>query len=350
MKTMLKIVFFTLIFLFLLGIKGVKAYDEFTKVIKKEYTVNPDAQLTINNRFGKVHCANWDKNSIAIEVTITVTAKNQEDAAKRFNRIAVDFTDSPSAVSAITSIQEGKGPSKGNFSIDYQISMPVSINLDLTNKFGDIYLNEIQGKSKINLGYGNLDAKKLGNSDNLLDIKFGKAKINWMKGAVVTLKYSELKLDYAGSLRLDSKFSDLDAEKIIALNVNFEGGKLNMENSSAVQSKSKFSDIDIGRIEQSLSLDIQYGNCNVDEMPSDFTSISIRNKYADVSIGMSDQARYALEADLKFCELDYPSDKAKFSYRSSTPTSSTFRGTIGGAEAPMSKVIVHSEYGNVSLE
>ena len=350
MKTILKIVFFTLILIFLLGIKGVKAHDEFTRVIRKEYAVNPDAQVTVNNRFGKIHCTNWDKNAVSFEVTITVTAADQEEAEKKFKRISIDFTDSPSSVSAVTNMDEFKNSGRGRFSIDYMISMPVTNNLDVTNKFGDIFINEIQGKARINLGYGNLEAKKLGNSDNLLDIKFSKARVNWIKGAVLSLKYSDMSLDYAGSLRLDSKFSDLDAEKIIALNVVFEGGKLNMENSSAVESRSKFSDIDIQRIEQSLNLDIQYGNCDVHEMPADFTSVSIRNKYGDVSIGLSEQAKYSLEADLKYCELDYPSDNAKFSFRSTTPTENEYKGIIGGTESPVSKVIVHSEYGNVSLK
>jgi hypothetical protein len=350
MKTILKIAFFTLVLIFLLGIKGAKAHEEFTRLIRKEFTVNPDAQLTINNKFGKVHCTNWDKNSVSIEVAITLTAADQEEADKQFKRISIDFTDTPSSVSATTNMEEFKNSGRNRFSVDYNISMPVTNNLDVTNKFGDIYINELQGKARINLGYGNLEANKLGNSDNLLDIKFGKARVNWIKGAVLSLKYSEMDLDYAGSLRLDSKFSDLDAEKIIVLNVVFEGGKLNMENSSAVDSKSKFSDIDIQRIEQSLNLDIQYGNCDVHEMPADFTSVNIRNKYGDVSIGLSEQAKCSLEADLKFCELDFPSDKAKFSFRSTSNTSASYKGIIGGGETPASKVVVHSEFGNVSLK
>jgi hypothetical protein len=350
MKTLVKITFFILVLVLMLGLKGAKAHDEFTRVIKREFTVNPDAQLTINNRFGKVHCSNWEKNSVSFEVTITVTAADQDEAEKKFKRISIDFTDTPSAITAITSMQEMKNSGNSRFAIDYMINLPATINLDVTNKFGDIYLNELQGKARIDLSYGNLDAKKLGNSDNLLDFKFSKARVNWIKGAVLTLKYSEMKLDYAGSLRLDSKFSDLDAEKIIVLNVVFEGGKLNMENSSAVDSRSKFSDIDIQRIEQSLNLDIQYGNCDVHEMPADFTSVNIRNKYGDVSIGLSEQARYSLEADLKFCDLDYPEDKAKFSFRSTTNTSSSYKGIIGGGETPASKVVVHSEFGNVNLK
>lgn len=349
MKINLKTVLFILFLILLLGIKGAKAHDEFTRVIKREFAVNPDARLTVNNRFGKVHCSNWERNSVTIAVTVTVTAADQEEAEKQFKRVSIDFTDSPSAVTAITNMEEMKSSGKGRLSVDYMIDMPVSIDLDITNKFGDIFINEVQGKAKINLGYGNLDVKKLGNSDNLLDIKFSKARVNWIKGAVLSLKYSEMTLDYAGSLRLDSKFSDLDAEKIIALNVVFEGGRLEMENSSAVDSRSKFSDIDIQRIDQSLNLDIQYGNCNIHEMKADFTSVNIRNKYGDVSIGMGEQAQYTLEADLKFCDLDFPRDKAKFTYRSTSPTENSYKGTIGGSANPPGKVIVRSEFGNVTI-
>ncbi|MCX6278641.1 MAG: hypothetical protein NT004_11150, partial [Bacteroidetes bacterium] len=129
MKTILKIVIFTLMFIFLLGIKGAKALDEYKKVIKKEFQVNADAQLTINNRFGKVHCENWDKNAITVEVTITVDASDQESADKRLNRIAVDFTDSPSLVTATTNMNEGKGRNDGHFSIDFMINMPTTNNL-----------------------------------------------------------------------------------------------------------------------------------------------------------------------------------------------------------------------------
>jgi len=350
MKTILKLALLALMLILILGIKGAKANDEFTRVIKKEYSINPDAQLIINNKFGDVHCNNWDKNAVGFEVTITVTASNQQEAEKMFNRIDVVFSNSPSQVEAKTVIEDGKMKSKSQFSIDYAVNMPVSVNLDLTNKFGDIFINEVAGKTKINLGYGNLESNKFSNGDNLLDIKFSKANVKWMKGAVLLLKYSEMKMDYAGSLRLDSKFSNLDAEKIIALNMNFEGGTLNMENSSAVDSKSKFSDIEIGSIEQSLNLDIQYGNFEVHEMPVDFTSIRIINKFANVSIGLPEQAKYFLEADLRFCDLEFPEDHAKFSFRSKSSNTNVFKGVIGNEESPKAKVTVHSEYGNVSLK
>jgi hypothetical protein len=350
MKTILKLAIFALIFIFLLGIKGAKASEEFKKVIRKEFQVNSDALLTLNNKFGKIQITNWEKNEISIEVTITVNASDQESAGKKFSRFNIDFSSNASAVSAITAIEDSKSSGKGHFSVDYIVQAPATNSLDITNKFGDIFINEVQGKARIDLGYGNLEVRKMDNSDNLVEVKFGKARFNAIKGAVMTLKYSELNIDYAGSLRLNSKFSDLQAGKIIALNMVMEGGKLNMQKSSSIESRTKFTDIEIERLDQSLNLEIQYGKCEIEEIPADFSTIIVKNKFGDISLNISEQARYSLEAGMKFCELDYPESKAKFSYRSVASTEQSLKGIIGGGEGtPASKVTITSEFGDVSL-
>jgi len=351
MKTLIRITIFVLLLILLLGIKGAKAHDEYTKVIKKEIPIPADGQLVINNKFGKVHCNNWDKNAVSFEITVTVEAASDKSAAKLLDQIDFIFNISPSSVEAKTKFGENGNHGKSSMKIDYLVYMPVGINLTLENKFGDIFINEIMGKTKIDLGYGNLEINKLGNSDNMLEIEFSKANVNWMKGAVVILKYSGMDIKYAGSLYLDSKFSNLDAGNIISMNMTFEGGALNMVTSSTVKSKSKFSDLDIGRLEKNLNLDIQYGSCKIHEMPTDFTSVIVNNKFGNVSIGLDGKANYQLDAELKFCDLDYSSEAAKFSYRAISPTEKVLRGVIGeGNENPSAKVQVRSEYGNISLK
>jgi hypothetical protein len=347
MKTLIRM----FIVLFLTGtISNASAMDEYTKVIKKEFTVNPDAQLTVDNSFGSVHCNNWDKNIVQIEVAITVDARDENAATKMFDKITINFNGSASQVEAKTILPDGGFKGRSSVKIDYTINMPTTINLDLSNKFGDIYINELGGKGVINLGYGNMEAGKFLNSDNLLDIKFGNANIKSMKGAVVNLKYSEMDLGYAGSMRLDSKYSNLDADKIISLVMTFEGGKLNLEDGSVIDGKSKFSDLSITRLGQSLNLDIQYGNCDIDEMPSEFTNISVKNKYGNVDIGLPSTANYALDAELKFCDLDFPESNANISQRIITNTSKLFKANVGREATPSSKVFIRSEFGNVSLE
>lgn len=324
--------------------------EVYTKTISKEYNVNADVQLYIENSFGKVHINNWDKNVVQVQITISVDASDEKAAGKVFDKIDFNFSGSASAVIVKTILGDFSNKGRNRLSIDYMINMPTTGSLDVTNKFGDIYLNEITGKAKVNLSYGNLEANKLGNTDNLLDIKFGKANVISIQGAVLLLKYSDMDLDYAGSLRLDSKYSNLKANKVIALNVNVEGGKFSTENTSAVDSKSKFSDIKITRIEKSLMLDIQYGNCDVTEMPADFTSVVVRNKYANVDIGLPVDANYSLDADMKFCSIDFPEDRSDISQRIITNTTKTYKAIVGKGSNPTSKVSVKSEFGNVKLK
>lgn len=348
MKTSTRLVFSVIMMILL--VPQVWAHEEYTKIINKEYPVNPDAQLVLDNRFGTIHCNNWDKNIISVEVRITVTASSEESAKKLLDMVTISSSGSATLVEVKTTIAEGGFKGRTKVSIDYNVNMPATISLDLTNKFGDVFINEVGGKGKLNLAYGSMEVNKLSNSDNLLDLKFSKVNIKFIKGAVVLLKYSDLELDYAGSLRLDSKYSNLSANKIIAFNVNFEGGKLDMENSSTVDSKSKFSDIGISRIEKSLNLDIQYGSCNIKEIAEDFSSIIIENKYGDVTVGIPEKASYSLNAELRYCDLDFPENNVNYTEKIITNSSKSYKATIGKEKNPVSRVSVKSEYGNVSFE
>jgi len=348
MKTIYKIIPI-LALIFILVPRIARAHDDYTKVIKKEYTVNPDARVILENKFGQIHCNNWDKNLVSVEIKITVGASSQEKADKLLDLINIVSEGTPSYVQTKTIFSKGfSGNSK--LSIDYTVNMPSTVSLNLTNKFGDVFLNELSGKGNFDISYGNIEINKLVNSDNVINIKFGKGDIHYITGAMVSLKYSDMKVEYAGSLFVDSKFSNIEGGKIISLSIGFEGGKLDVDNISAVIGNSKFSDLSISHLDKKIDLDIQYGNCDVDQIAADFTLVSIRNKYGTVSVNIPSGASYTLDADLKFCDLDFPEDQATMTQKIVTNTSKSFRATVGKKPNPEAKVIVRSEFGNVSLE
>jgi hypothetical protein len=328
-----------------------RSHAEYSKVIRRDYPVNADVQVILDNKFGKIHVNTTDQNTVSVEIKITAVASDESTAAKILDKVLIMASGSASQVEIRTSIDEGGFSGRSRVTIDYTVSMPASGSLNLTNKFGDVYLGDLNGKAKLNLSYGNMEVSKLNNGDNLVDVRFGKANIDNIKGAVVTLKYSELAVDYAGSMRLDAKYSNLRADKIIAINANLEGGSLKVDRSSVVNIHSKFTDNDLDVVDQSIDLDLQYGNFEVGEMPADFTSINVTNKYGNVSITLPSTAAYRLDADLRYCDLDLPKTKSKFSFYSTTPTSKTFKGLVGTEDENVKqKITIRSEYGNISLE
>ena len=349
MKTIYNfLLFLVLIFILFPGKAG--AHDDYSKIIKKEYTVNPDAQVILENKFGQIHCNNWDKNLVSIEIRITVTAFSQDKANKLLDLVNIVSNGSPSQVETRTVFSKEGFSGNSKISVDYTVNMPATVNLNLTNKFGDVFLNDLSGKANLTIAYGNMEVNKLLNSDNVIDIKFGKGDVQYITGAMVSLKYSEMKVEYAGSLFIDSKFSNLEGNKIVSLSIGFEGGNINVKNTAAVTGKSRFSDLSISHLDKKIDLDIQYGNCDVEHIAADFTLVSVRNKYATVSVKIPSGASYTLDAELRFCDLDFPEDQATMTQKIVTNTSKSFRVTVGKNPNPEAKVIVRSEFGNVSLE
>jgi hypothetical protein len=349
MKTILKVIPI-LVLIFILKPAQARSHDDFTKVINKEYTVNPDAQVILDNKFGQIHCNNWDKNLVTIEVRITVSASSQASADKLFDLVDITSDGSPAKVETRTVINKGGFGGNSKINIDYMVNMPGTVNLNITNKFGNIYVNELSGKANLDISYGDMEVNKLLNTDNVIAIKFGKGTFQNITGAVVTMKYSDMKVEYAGSLFIDSKFSNLKASKIISLSLGFEGGNMEIENSTAITGKSKFSDLNVNHLDKKLELDIQYGSCDVGHIGADFTLVNITNKYGDVKVNIPSESSYKLDADLKFCDLDFPENQANFTQKITTNTAKSFRATVGKASNPEATVTVRSEFGNVSLE
>lgn len=129
--------------------------EDFNKTYKEKYDVDKGASMVIRNKFGDIHCQAWDESSVDITVTIKVDAFSQEKANRVFEKIDVELGGTRTKVEGITTVGS---ISNADFSIDYNIRMPRWINIDLDNKFGDIYLDEADGMVKINLEYGAMEA------------------------------------------------------------------------------------------------------------------------------------------------------------------------------------------------
>ena len=334
----------------LMSVQTYARKEEFTKKISKSYDINADATLNVKNKFGKVVCENWDKNTIAIEVEITVTASNQEKANKYLDRINVNFSGSASEVSAVTSFDD-KAFSKNNneLSVDFIISMPSSINVDINNKFGDIILADVDGTSTIDLSYGELKAWNLNGTNNDVEIKFGEGYVKYLKDADLEIQYSELKIDEAGSLSAEAKFSELDIGEIdvLTLESGYDDDFIGKVRDLDVEAN--FSDIEIMNLSERLVADCDYGSLKVKEVKNGFKLIDISNGFSDADIGFNSAASFRMVANVKMGDLSYPRSDSKISVLEVSYTSSKYEGTVGSDENTTSKVMIEAKNSGVNL-
>ncbi|MFH1159647.1 MAG: DUF4097 family beta strand repeat-containing protein [bacterium] len=338
--------FFALLLLIIPLVAGAKTRDGISKTMKKQFAIQRDATLLLNNKFGDITCINWDKNEVLIEVTITVETKSEEKAQKVFNNIEIRFQGDPNRVEARTEFTK-EFNSKGPFNVDYKVWMPAWVSIDLTNNFGDVFIEDLNGKGTFRVAYGNANLENLNHGDNLVDVKFGSATIGTAKGAVITIQYSRLTLDYAGSLKIDSKFSDMQAGKVVVLDGAFEGGHIYLGQVSVMTVKTKFSNFNVEVLEEKLNLDCQYGNIEVDHVSAGFKSITVGNKFGSVELDLPPDAAYNLDAESKFGGIKFPESNAKFTYREISDQKQVFRGTVGNN--PAATVTIRTEFGNITL-
>ncbi len=348
MKT-LKISLLALLLGALVGTQAI-AKEEFTKKISKSYDVNKDATLAIKNKFGKIHCRNWDKNTIFIEVIITVEASSQEKANKYFDRINISFTGNADRVTATTSFDDKLFDKNNNeISIDYMVNMPKTIGIELDHKFGDIILEEVQGPSIIELGYGSLKANKLSGNDNELEIKFSEGFIGYVKSADLELKYSELEIDEAQDMSAESKFSELNIGKIDVLTLESGYDDDYIGSIRDLDVEADFSDVEIRSLDERLIADFDYGELKIKEIGRDFKLIEITSSFSDANIGFNTEASFRLNATIKMGDISYPRDKARLSVVDLSYTSNKYEGVIGDNQDTNSKVMIEAKNSGVHL-
>jgi len=326
------------------------AKEDFTKKISKSYDVSKDATLAVKNKFGKIHCENWDKSSISIEVTITVETSSQDKANKYFDKIDISFSGSSSRVSASTNYEDNVfGKNNVEISVDYLIYMPASASVELDNKFGDIIIDEVEGSSVIEISYGSLKAAKLGGNDNEIEIKFSEGYIGYVKSADLEIQYSEMEIDEASDMSVESKFSELDIGEIDVLTLESGYDDDYIGKIRDLDVEADFSDVEVKSLEERLVAEIDYGELKVKEMARDFKLIDLSNSFGDANIGFNNEASFRLNATVKMGDLSYPRDKARLSVVDLSFTSNKYEGVIGENQDTSSKVIIESKNSGVTL-
>lgn len=202
MKKILALFSSTLLLLLLLGSAAFaqKQKYEFAKdrSISQTYSASGNDKLTINNQFGKVVVRTWSRNEVKVDIKIEVSSTHQEDAEELFQRIDVDHGKNGSNIYFKTNMEKNKDQKKSernnyknrsnSIHIDYEVSMPAGLDLDLENKFGKTTLPDLQGKVDIDQQFGDLEAGRLSNPRNIT-VKFGSAAIEGVDGGTYEFQF-----------------------------------------------------------------------------------------------------------------------------------------------------------------
>jgi hypothetical protein len=342
---------FVLIILLLGGSTIARGDSEKRKSVNKSYKVSGSTSIRLSNSFGKMHIETWDKNEVKVDIEIIVRASNDDKAQNLLDKISIEIDDgNPSSnLSFRTSISNNKSGRNTSFEINYDVSMPKSNKIDLKNSFGDVYLGDLSGDAEINVQYGNLKAGKLaGNNDVKLSFGSGFSEIDAMNKGDLKVSYSKLSVEEIGDLDIHSSFSTFETEEAVSIDLIAKYGEVEIGEIDVLEADVNFSGFELGKVNKSLVLDIDYGGSIEIGVNKSVKLLDITNSFGPVNIELDPEINASIKVRMSFCDLRYDEDQIEFNKIIKDHTSSEYEGKIGSGAGTIIKIV--SKYGNVRID
>jgi len=334
--------------------------DEISKDIQKSFDFSTENTLLVENKYGDIKIENWDKDKVDIQATITVEHSNADKAQEMLDYIHVEIFQDGNIIKAITDIDDkinksiwfsiGNGDRK--YKINYNIKLPSYANVDLSNKYGDVFINELSGHAQIHVKYGNLKANKLTRSNNkpLNHIELGYSngwieEASWMK---LTLKYTpKMQIQHATALIVVSRYSKLYVDECSSIVADAKYDDYRIGDTRNFVGEMAYTDLNINSIAEKLDLVTRYGDADIENVPANFDKIRVDNKYGSIEIGIDESAHYKLTGEAQYGDIDYPESNRISKIKESTRLN--ISGYVGD-EKTNSEVWIETKYGSVELD
>ncbi len=349
--------------IFLLGvflsISGIWAQaEELTKEFHEEFNANENTELTLKNKYGSIDVQNWDSPKIKIDVIVVVKHSNADKANKLLSYIDVIFSSNGNTVKAETRIDEkfsrsGNCQNDNDFEINYTVQMPKEVNLNLYNKYGHVFIDEVAGHANIDVKYGKLTVNKLSRGNvkplNTVNLAYASGssitECNWLKA---NIKYSGLSIEKARAFVGCTSYMKLSIDEVSSVVIEGKYDGYTFGTLSNLVINTNYSDIKADVLDKKLETDTRYTNFTIKYMPASFEAINIDSKYGTYRIGIDENASYKLDGEAGYGKIFYH-DTGSMS-RIQENNSLKVYGNVGTAENPSAEVKVTTKYGNIKLD
>lgn len=329
--------------------------QEYSRVIKKELDISKGGVISLNNKYGSVAVEGWQQPRAKVEARILVRASDESSAQRVFSRIRVAFEEGPDYASAATEIDPQKkewwfwSEKEADYSISYKAYIPYECALIVENKYGDVSIDNMAGRTELSVRYGNLRADQL-RGDSKVTLEHGMGVIEEADRLKVSLQQARLRLENARLLEIDSRYSRIwidQASEILSRSKydTYEVGRVNrfvnegkfdnidIETAEEVLVNSTLMELYVERVNKSLELQADSSGVKIASIGRNFRNVDIAGSFTNFRLGIENGAAYQLDAVADFAGIQYPRS-LKVIYEKEAGANHEVRGHAGTDKAP----------------
>ncbi len=298
---------FGLTLVFLITVVPLKS-QQYSRRIAKAYKVNNSTTVDIYNKYGKIHIVTWEKDSVSFTIDLRIKASSDSKLNKLKSNIDFDFTGTEYYVIAKTRIGKNTNSvfndladiagsilsSDNQVTIDYLVMMPKHINLKLENKFGDVYIDDLEGNINLTISNGELKANDL-NGNTVINLSSGDGIVHSIKDGKLFISYSDIHIKDVDKLSVESRSSRINIEQANFIKLVSRRDRLYLPDIAELYGESYWSDFTIHHLRKELNFNLNSGNFSVDDIQKGFSFIQIVSEYTDLSLVFERGSAYEID-------------------------------------------------------
>ena len=326
------------------------------KVITKEFSVNSNATLEVDNSYGNLDIITWDENRIVFEITITTNGNNEEKVQKKLDNITVEFNASQDLVSAKTIFNKNKSNSWWNWNsnnsinmkINYIIKIPITNQVNLENDYGNINLDKLEGRANIECDYGKITTKELLADNNQINFDYtNNCYFEYIKSGNINADYSDFRIAKSKSLIINADYTKSHIEIAEDVTYNNDYGSIIVDKINNITGSGDYLTTKIGDVYKSVAIDADYGSIKIGNMTANAGNVEIESDYTGIKIGLSPGYKFNFDISLEYASLrDH--DGFEFNKKHIKSNDKYYNGYYGSDNSG-NLIKITSDYGSVSF-
>lgn len=309
-------------------VDDVQASSEFKRDISKEFSVGSSPTLSISNEFGSINIKEGADDKIVFKITITGKGKDHDAAKKYAESVDIDFKQSGNNISAKTSFGKINCNNCGR-NVEYEVTVPRKTKQKLTNKFGDVKLNNAEESLTVNVEFGKLYA------NNLMD-------------ADVNVQHGGTTINKCVNLNLKSAFSKNKFGEIGMLSGSVAHGGIEVDELTRGDVKSEFSNLSVDRLKQSFTTNgVSHGSLKIGKVDEGFSTIKVKASFSKVDVSFAKSNNFKAVLHTSFGNIK--TGNLVF-YEKTLEKKDVVVGTVGNIKEPSAVVEISNEHGNIVMQ
>jgi hypothetical protein len=334
-----------------------------TRQLTKVFQTNKNTIVDIGNKYGDISIEKWSKDSVSVEIFVRVSEKSHDKLRKKMEGISFELTQSGHYVvintligdskniilNEFTKLKENVGMGESQVEINMKIKVPDNLELRISNKFGNVYLDDYMGDVSIDMANGKLKANNLGGYLNL-KISFGDAFLNTIDSGVLEVYYGKLNLSSARKIRITSKTSDIIITEVEQLVANSSRDTYRIRMIDDFETESSWTDFSITEFKRRSDVRMNFGDIAIENIRSTFESIFIdaRSSRINLTFDKKSDVNFDITSNK---ELNLPVSSKIDKKEQINPSEKIVRytGRTGDIKVDEPKLVLKSSSGEITI-